>query len=292
MILFAAILFAHTCLGASWNLKAEVGDECWLEDFCRTSGTAEILTVKDTVDTASPEACYALCGKTDGCTFFSWRNTVNHGKFCHLLSNCDEKDPCSSPENCKSGPVDCSVVNPCPMLTYTAGSAIWSCDKLINPYKEQIPDGITCRTSCGGWKSSDGKETIAASAQCTNGAWSDVTTNYPTETTVNKPDVETTCSCLDFSLWYDPNEELGADFYCTKTLDFSVATPENPVLLDPTEECILICDNFIVADIQCVNGDWTDADPEVGIGCYRAPPSTPGIPTQPTSPTQPTTQQY
>ena len=35
----------------------------------------------------------------------------------------------------------------------------------------------------------------------------------------------------DFSLWYDPNEELGADFYCTKTLDFSVATPENPVLL-------------------------------------------------------------
>ena len=30
-----------------------------------------------------------------------------------------------------------------------------------------------------------------------------------------------------------------------------------------------MCDNYIVADIMCANGEWSDADPEVIIILYR-----------------------
>jgi len=113
---------------------------------------------------------------------------------------------------------------------------------------------------------------------CENGAWTPVDLKPASDAVVNTPDTDSPCQCLDFSLWYNPNEEPGADFYCTET-DFSAASPENILNISPTEECVLMCDNYLVANIGCQNGAWTDADPELGVACYNAPPTLAGAPT-------------
>ena len=68
--------------------------------------------------------------------------------------------------------------------------------------------------------------------QCENGVWTAVTgVAVDPAYTVETPDKDTKCECAPFKLWYNPNDERGAAFYCTETKDFSVATPADPVTL-------------------------------------------------------------
>jgi len=250
--------------------RADVGEDCWFTDYCDIQGDNEVETTED--DYTTPEECYAACGANADCEFFSFSKYFGGKTVCILLKTCDATR--SPPPGAVSGPKDCSVVNPCPMLTYTTGSAVWSCENRLNPYLNDIPDGYTCHTSCGGWKSADGSETVKASSKCVNGAWEAVVENPVSDgaVVINTPDTDTDCTCLPFEIWYNPNEEEGADFYCTST-DFSDAAPDNVKTIGTDEECVLMCHNFIVADIMCTNGQWTDADPELGIACYKAPPT-------------------
>jgi len=278
IILMSAVL---GCQGLG-SLRADVGEECWFQHFCDIQGDNEIETTEN--DYVTAEECYAACNANADCEFFSFREIYGGKLICTLLTNCDATR--SPPPSCVSGPKDCSVVNPCPMLpTYTEGSAVWSCDNRLNPYMNEIPDGYTCHTSCGGWKSADGEETVKASSKCTDGVWEAVVVQPAADSSVviTTPDTDSTCTCLPFSIWYNPNAEQGADFYCTAT-EFSDASPENVLEIATDEECILMCDNFIVADIMCTNGEWTDADPDVGIACYKAPPTLPGAATTAATP--------
>eukprot|EP00088_Acartia_fossae_P010130 TRINITY_DN14991_c0_g1_i1.p1 TRINITY_DN14991_c0_g1~~TRINITY_DN14991_c0_g1_i1.p1 ORF type:complete len:288 (+),score=34.01 TRINITY_DN14991_c0_g1_i1:31-894(+) len=251
--------------------RAEVGPDCWFENVCDPKGGSVIIELENETPTA--EDCYLACQNEATCNFFTWQyfKVMNDRKICTLLTACNEDSP--STDYRISGPNDCTAIEPCPVLNYNTGDAVWSCDNMLNPYNEPIPSGYTCRTSCGGWLSQDGQNTVAAKSTCTNGIWSTVEMNYPTDVVINEPDTATPCTCVDFTIWYNPNDEPEADFFCDLT-DFSTASPETPVNLDPAGECVLMCDNYIVADIQCVNGAWTDANPEWGIGCYRSPPTT------------------
>jgi len=256
--------------------RVDPGPDCWYEDMCRATGD-NTVDAGETGDLTALE-CYELCKANADCTDFSWNTFYNGHTRCELLTSCTEKYQCSgSADSCISGPKDCAVINPCPALTYLAGDAVWSCPNQLNPYKEQIPNGYTCTTSCGGWLSVDEEiPIISASSTCENGQWSAPVTSPAVaeanlDAAIKKPDENPKCACRDFNLWYNPNDELGADFFCTKTTDFSAASPSNIITLDPTEECILMCDNYIVADIMCANGEWSDADPEFGIACFKAP---------------------
>jgi len=252
--------------------RAEPGPDCWFDYICTTPGNG-LNTIMDDVKDAVE--CYELCQNTQDCAFFTFRLLWGGKTACTVLDNCDTQSTCSEPSNCASGPVDCSAVTPCPKLTYETGAATWSCDEFLDPYSVDIPSGYSCHTSCEGWESEDGSDSIQASSKCVNGVWEAVITSLPTAVTINTPDTTTLCSCKDFSLWYNPNDEPGAHFYCENT-DVSQASPENPLTLDPAEECILMCDNFLVANIFCQNGGWVDADPDMGIACYKAPPTLPG----------------
>jgi len=261
--------------------RADPGPDCWFNYVCDSEGNNKLDEIRNDIPTA--QECYDLCNANADCKFFTFRELYMGQTVCTLLTTCNLQTTCSNPASCTSGPNDCTVVNPCPQLTYTAGSAIWSCDGLVDPYQNQIPDGYTCHTSCGGWKSLDGTETVMASATCVNGAWDNLMLQPDTDAVVNTPDTDSPCQCMEFQLWYNPNDEPGADFYCTQT-DFSAASAENILSIQPDEECVLLCDNFLVANIQCQNGDWTDADPETGIACYKAPPTLPGPPASSTAP--------
>lgn len=120
------------------------------------------------------------------------------------------------------------------------------------------------------------------------GSWEAVTYSMTPAAglTVNTPDVSTPCTCVDFNLWYNPNDEPGADFFCANT-DFTDASPENIMKIPADDECVLLCDNFLAANIKCQNGGWLDADPQMGIACYKAPPTTAGPGPAPTTITTP-----
>jgi len=269
-------LFSLLALGSeAFDLRVDPGPDCWLPYTCEALGEDKLDDIVNDVPTA--RECYDLCAANVDCKFFTFREFFGRKTVCTLLKTCDTQLTCSYPGSCTSGPNDCSAVNPCPMLTYTPGSAIWSCDGLLDPYRNPIPHATNCHTSCGGWKSLDKSETVQASSTCMNGKWEPVVAKPETDVTINTPDQDTDCKCLDFNIWYNPNDEPGADFYCSKT-DFSKASAENIMKIDPTEECVLLCDNFLVANVQCQNGAWTDADPEMGIACYKAPPTLPGAP--------------
>ena len=94
-------------------------------------------------------------------------------------------------------------------------------------------------------------------------------------------------------VYYDPNREEAAKFYCK---DQNIYTGNGVVLVilflsffrkkgtnifwkhntdvyckvEPDNYCSLYCDDFFVAHAQCLDGEWT-GQPELGFWCYTEP---------------------
>jgi len=169
-----------------------------------------------------------------------------------------------------SGPKTCDTVEFCEKLKQPDSSPValywhnYDTTPHINPYFDQIPQNTEIHASCG-----DDKFT----AQCTGKTGWKKDKDFTDPTTK-----EALCPCKQkFEFWYDPNDEEGAEFYCTENTDFSGATPENPIVLDDKDSCVLVCDGYLTSEIMCENGHWTgEFDPEKGVGCYKLPAPKPG----------------
>ena len=87
-----------------------------------------------------------------------------------------------------------------------------------------------------------------------------------------------TCGCEDLSvkwpplrdsedqIFYDPSAEKGTDFVCQQSID----TASGEFIIETDNSCILFCDSYLVADVRCLNGEWT-GQPELGFWCYQEP---------------------
>ena len=70
--------------------------------------------------------------------------------------------------------------------------------------------------------------------------------------------------CKSLNLTYNPNTEVGTDFHCKTPLDW-----ENlPVKVEPTNNCILMCAEILMAVVGCKNGLWT-GNPDLGFWCHH-----------------------
>ena len=66
--------------------------------------------------------------------------------------------------------------------------------------------------------------------------------------------------------YYDPSAEKGTDFVCSQSID----TADGEFIIETDNSCILFCDSYLVADVRCLNGEWT-GQPELGFWCYQEP---------------------
>jgi len=185
----------------------------------------------------------------------------------------------------------------------------WNCNlgsKQMNPYTDVLPVGTICTQTCKSWKSEADKEQSELESTCeldvgTNKAgWSVTVTHdgqpivdfpkpvagYPKPDAKAEPDTDDItgawkCNCVPLNLnwpyddtglsgtYYDPNDELAADFICKE--DLVEKTPGNADwTIKGDNSCTLYCDQHYVATAACVDGVWT-GNPEWGFWCYEAP---------------------
>jgi len=222
--------------------------------------------------------CFNECKKVAECEIFTFTKFRGEGS-CYLLTDCDDKkQPCADKKNCASGYKSCSDAWPfCPKITAPpegSDGVIWSCGA-VNPYTEEIPDGTICYTSCPSWTTKEGKE-LFLMTECDNNDWTEVVAFPDGEVSENvpspflQPDETMLCPdqdvCRDLSLTYDPNKEVGAEFYCTPKVDFTNATVTNPVRISDETSCVLLCDRIPTSHLQCINTKWS-GKPDVGFWC-------------------------
>merc|ERR1712168_1716600 len=255
-------------------------------------------------------ACYELCkADADGggsCAHFTLFTANRVPPTCYLLDTCNE-DPdsaCVGNDRCRSGPSDCDNLDanaPCTTIdaSKTATGAIhWQCTdgdgSPINGYTvSELPEGSTCVLSCEYWETATGENAYLTS-ECQRGSWTTTTSNgdpeldFPafaagdTEYKTPEDDQTLVCGCRPLEVkwpyedpdpaddsdqwWYDPNFELGTDFVCEQTID----TADAEYIIENGNQCYLFCDDHLVADVHCKDGEWT-GQPELGFWCYNEP---------------------
>ena len=70
--------------------------------------------------------------------------------------------------------------------------------------------------------------------------------------------------CKPLNLTYNPNTEVGGEFHCKTPLDWESL----PVMVEPSNQCHLLCDKLLVAVVGCKEGTWT-GNPEKGFWCHH-----------------------
>jgi len=230
------------------------------------------------VNAKNMDECYEQCKKEADCEIFTFQEFRGQAS-CSLLTDCsDKRQPCADKAKCASGYKSCSDAWPfCPKLTPPAEGSdgvIWKCGA-VNPYTEEIPDGTLCYTECPNWTTKDGK-VLFLMAICDNNDWTSVEAFPAGERSENtpspllQPDEPMLCPdadvCRDLSLTYDPNKEVGAEFYCIPPLDTTNATVTNPVRIDDETSCVLLCDRTPTSHLECRGTKWS-GKPEVGFWC-------------------------
>jgi len=287
------VLTLLTATSGYW-MRAQPGPDCWYKDVCDNANSANVISTSPDVPTAVK--CYEMCqanaalsGNKDPCKHFRWSEAYYQGRVsgtCALLrSETCVKGDCSS-SSCISGPANCAdIKEPCGQLLPAnagPGKVTWDCGATFNPYNSPVLDGGICTASCPAWVDSDGAA-VMVSYKCVGGTevgvagdWAppfyngnELTTTSPIvgSFVINNPGQATNCAaeCADYPLWYDPNAERGARFFCEPPVDFSTAATTE-VNLPQQGACFLFCDHVLVADIFCNNHQWTDVaqDPKVG----------------------------
>jgi len=254
--------------------------------------------------------CYDQCNAAGAgnCTFFtivSFRGIPT----CYFLTSCDDQsdDECIAKDTCKSGPSDCtSIPNnnaDCPELdpaNTPSGKIHWQCTDIdsvsFNGYTSgDIQAGSQCVLRCESWEDKTGNAAHLVSTCQNDGTWSptvasNAATNgdeldfptFPADTGIYPtPDQNQTfaCGCKDLDVkwatnftdpatffYYDPNTEPGTEFICEQNIDQSQGT----YIITTENKCLLFCDSYLVADVRCLNGEWT-GQPELGFWCYTEP---------------------
>jgi len=276
-------VLGHVAGGASGpSLRIAPGPGCWDHPCTANSIKTEGIVIEESKGIVSAADCQTKCSEkeNDECKFFNFVPRQLGGNVCYLLAtDCPTK--AANPYNPEevSGPASCEEKLFCePLKTPTSAPHValfWTSDNSeINPYTDQMPVDTVLSTSCG--KNEDGVENKYRSKCVVDSTGT--ATEWQNDNDDFKPDVadakDAKCNCPDFPFWYDPNAEPGASFFCTVTTDFSTATVDNEILLDMNDECVLICNNYLVAEIMCSNGAWTDIDNiDDGVACYKAPPT-------------------
>lgn len=190
------------------------------------------------------------------------------------------------------------------------GKEPWQCENggdgtLKNGYTDKPVVGNICYQTCNSWQSKrwlgKGSETkgFLKSACEVGGTYATPTTNdnedelvFPKPPTAGgdypKPDAVVdealSCDCQDIALiwpapksasaetarhffYYNPRYESGASMQCenevTDVIDKFPVTSDNV--------CRFFCDDYLVATVKCVNGDWTGEVMEKGLYCYKTP---------------------
>jgi len=254
--------------------------------------------------------CYNQCsaagaGNCDYFTIWSFQGKST----CYFLTSCDEEydKQCSKSGTCKSGPTDCgSITNDnanCPPIdpdNTPSGNIHWQCIDIesnsFNGYTVQdIQAGSQCVLRCESWEDTSGEAAHLVSTCQNDGTWSPTIASneatsgaelefppYPADTGIYPtPDQMQTfgCGCkdlhvewatdftnLDTFFYYDPNTEPGTEFICEQSINQSQGT----YIITTENKCILFCDSYLVADVRCLNGEWT-GQPELGFWCYTQP---------------------
>ena len=124
---------------------------------------------------------------------------------------------------------------------------------------------------CPSWENRAGSLITAKSTCQGDTTWSDTIPFPPgplfVPRTLNKPDgPDMICKtgCKPLNMTYNPNKELGAEFYCSSPL----AWEDLPVRVEPSNQCNLLCDHMLVAVTECRAGVWT-GQPGLGYWCSR-----------------------
>jgi len=261
-------------------LKANKTECGFIPDyFCNPTADDHIEKVNDK-NVTTAEACNEKCLKQENCTVFTYFKFRGFAS-CHLLRSCKEKKPrCTVTGTCVSGRKNCTETLkpqptgvPCPKLKLTPGyNSHWRCEG-VNPYKEDIPSQVTCHTSCPLWKNKAGKMVTAMSTCQFDGTWSETIPLPPGPLAhpkvLNKPDgPDMKCDgCKPLNLTYNPNMEKGAAFHCNPPIDWD----NLPAKIDGTAHCNLLCDNMLVASMDCHNLKWT-GQPDLGFWCAEEQP--------------------
>lgn len=246
--------------------------------------------------------CYDLCAADGTCTDFTL-NSIRGTPTCYLLDSCtlNTDDFCLDSGTCKSGPKDCDAANTnanCLAIDSAqtaAGNIHWQCTDIdgvpFNGYTagaDGISAGSVCVLRCESWEAQDGTDGYLTSTCLANGDWeatkaSDGTADlaFPQpDTTYPTPADEQVfaCGCQNLEVvwplgaaasdqwWYDPSDEEGTDFVCNNPID----TENGNFIIETGNTCILFCDSHLVADVRCINGEWT-GQPELGFWCYKQP---------------------
>ena len=127
---------------------------------------------------------------------------------------------------------------------------------------------------CESWKNKEGKTITTMSTCQANKTWTDpllfppgplATRPLPLKSIKpDDPDILCESGCLPLNLTYNPNEELGAGFHCKTPLDWASL----PVMVEPSNQCHLLCDKLLVAVVSCKEGIWT-GNPKKGFWCHQ-----------------------
>merc|ERR1719318_846289 len=226
----------------------------------------------------------------------------------NCVLNIDDECIKRSPATCKSGPSDCAVPPPtCDPVVGHEDRVRWQCvditEGAINPYNDPLPLGTRCYQTCLSWESATVGADVRLVSECIEslttpgeGEWSETQNvdnqemtwpKYPGGLTYYpKPDeiddtVALPCGCKPLEVqwpydgplvdestqvWYDPNTEDAAVFIC----DQEVVIVNGEYIIDPTNTCVLYCDDHFVATARCLEGEWT-GQPEWGFWCYDEP---------------------
>jgi len=254
---------------------------------------------------AQTEECYNQCNADGSCNFFTLRVSRGVPK-CYFLAACTQEtdDVCIDAGTCFSGPNDCTSLPdnaPCPQIdpaNTAAGKIHWQCTDIdsnaFNGYTAtDISAGSECVLRCESWEAKNGDTAHLVSTCQDDGTWTATKASNAEETTEDelafpvyddvtgaypKPDEVQTfaCGCPDLHVewtdagtgdvfYYDPNTEPGTEFICEKAID-----NYGEYVIETDNHCILFCDSYLVADVRCLNGEWT-GEPDLGFWCYTEP---------------------
>merc|ERR1711872_18188 len=219
-------------------------------------------------------------------------------------------DICLEQGTCKSGPADCTSEpekKDCPAIASAntpTGNIHWQCtDGDGSPFNGYTATAIkaesTCVLRCESWELKSGGEGYLKSTCQSNGEWSDTVASdfddtadaelafpsFPDGQSAYPTPAETQaflCGCKSLPVqwpvedpddsvdgdqwWYDPNTEEGTDFVCDKPIEWK----NGEYIIETDNKCLLFCDSHLVADVRCLNGEWT-GQPELGFWCYQFP---------------------
>jgi len=249
------------------------------------------------------DECRQSCQNNADCKHFTWFEARGETR-CYLLSQChpvQENDAeClqADPKKCESGPREClanvtEVVTGCdPPTNLNPDFIQWQCNDVegnvmsAQELNETVRVGTKCYLRCDSWLSQSGQQGYLESECSGDGLWSQTQPHngeasldfppppYPLPTADETTDVKPlSCECDALpliaegtDLYYNPNDEVGADFLCTSGLDNSNQTWS----IQKDNECTLWCDNHLVAEARCNNGLWT-GQPTKEFWCYEKP---------------------